>query len=101
MRRILLPIVLWLIICCFGCGQRPKIDIVVRVLDEHVVFEIIASGLNSINSFRIEDGSGNKIWTVVSPNLKDKPIEYGVLPEGAGVAQVYPPESKTPVDIRG
>jgi hypothetical protein len=87
-----------------GCVQRPKVDVVPRILDDHLVFEIVGSDLNSVYTFRVDDEDGAEVWAIRAPNMNNKLVEYGALPEGAGeragVGQVYPPDNKKPADIR-
>jgi hypothetical protein len=89
-----------------GCGQHPRINVVARILDDNVVFDISAKGVNQVYGLSVEDEAGNEIWSVNDAEIKDKqPVVYGALPERsgvhAGVGQVYPAENKAPADIRG
>jgi hypothetical protein len=98
MRRTFWLLLAYLATWCIGCGQHPVIDVVSHVDDDDVVFEISAKGINRIWSFRVEDESGNKIWSI---NSSENLVAYGKLPEGRPDAQTFPPERKAPADIRG
>jgi hypothetical protein len=79
------------------------VDIVPRVVDDRIVFDIAATGIRGIVRFRVEDLSGNAIWDVRLPGKTPKAIEFGVLPGDTEVEphQTFPPDGKAPGEIRG
>jgi hypothetical protein len=96
--------VVWVsLLSCLGCAQHPKVDVVPRILENDVVFDISTSGINGILGFRINDSSGSLIWAITLDGQIINRIQYGVLRTGelAEARQTFPPDRKAPVDIRG
>ena len=104
MKRPFFWLVLGVAMGCLGC--EPSLDVTPRVVDDQVVVEIKARGVNSVFRLKVEDESGNPIWILHDPDLKSKqPVVYGAVPEGTGKqtgpSQIFPHDNKPPKDIRG
>ncbi|HEY1861197.1 MAG TPA: hypothetical protein VGG61_12620 [Gemmataceae bacterium] len=88
-----------------GCTR--SIDVVPRIVDDHVVFDIPTRNIDKIYGLSVEDESGNKIWSFSDATMGHYAggVVYGALPEGsgvhAGVGQTYPSDKQPPFDIRG
>jgi hypothetical protein len=89
----------------FGCTR--SVDVVPRIVDDHVVFDIPTRNVHKIYGLTVEDESGKKLWSMSDATMGHYAggVVYGALPEGsgihAGVGQTYPPDNKPPIDIRG
>lgn len=67
-------------VCLTGCGQRPKIDVTARVINDKFVFDIPHSDINGLLDFTISDEGGKVYWDISVPYVTAKQITYGELP---------------------
>ena len=93
-----------------GCGQRPRIDVLVTIEDGHVVFDLPHSGMNYINNVKVLGDDGKPLWHIHVGGQKwqgkSLKITYGVLPpaetdSNSAPHQFFPRENQPPRDIRG
>jgi hypothetical protein len=86
-----------------GCGQKPRLDASAEIRKDRIIFVLSIKDINVLLHFRVKDESGNQIWDVHLSYDMSHEIEYGVLPTNGNMAarQLFPPEDKQPVNIRG
>src|SRR6516225_4573552 len=61
---------------CCGCEVKPKIDVSPRVAGGRIIFDVSATGINSVLDFRVHDTSGGLIWAISLHGQRFKSIEY-------------------------
>ncbi len=85
-----------------GCGQNPRIDVTPEIQGGRTVFNIAASGINSILGFAVMDGT-RVLWEIDLSSEKATTIVYGVLPTGGRMAaeQKFPSFPAVPPPIDG
>jgi hypothetical protein len=103
MRPSIYCVISFLFLACQGCVQRPKVDVMPRLLDGQVAFDVSASGIHQLTAFRVYNNAGNRMWVVILHGHKFTTIKYGIVPTGglSDALQLFPEEGKAPPDIQG
>ncbi|MFL5341228.1 MAG: hypothetical protein ACJ8F7_13860 [Gemmataceae bacterium] len=96
-RKTLLPLVV--VTGVTGCGQHPRLDVSVSIVDGRVAFDIPRRDVNGLLAFRVENANGTILWHIEMNYEKRRQIIYGVLP--ASGKQTVPSDGSVPADIRG